>query len=312
MKAYVIYNPAAGLWHASQRKLDEALAVLAGRGWQVTWCTARCPEDVTTWARAAVAAGCDAAIVAGGDGSLRQAADALVGTSVALGVLPCGTANVWAQELGLPLPRLGGGWLAEAARILTESDVRPIDLGRANDRHFLLWAGVGLDAYVTARVNPSWLKRAFGVPGYALAALMVATRFRGVQTRLKLKDATLAGQMLLVIVSNVQLYAGGVIRLDERARVNDGLLETWAFQGEDLRQALAYLWHVWTGRHWGAPGVWQGRVQRLVVEADPPALVHLDGDPLLRTPVEIEVVPAGLRALVPGAAQARLFTSPTA
>lgn len=312
MKAYLIYNPTAGLWHAGQRRLDEALAILAERGWQVTCHTAQGPEDVTAWARAAYEAGCDAVIVAGGDGSLRQAADALVGTPVALGVLPCGTANVWAQELGLPLPRLGGGWLAKAARLLTESDIRAIDVGQTNGHHFLLWAGVGLDAYVAARVNPSWLKRTFGVPGYALAALIVATHFRGVQARLKLKDTALAGQMLLVIVSNVQLYAGGVIRLDTRARLDDGLLEAWAFQGHDLRHALAYLWRVWTGRHWGAPGVWQGRIQRIVIEADPPAFVHLDGDPLLRTPVEIEVVPGGLRVLVPGEAQARLFTSPAA
>lgn len=312
MKAYLIYNPAAGPWHASQRRLDEALAAFAGRGWGVTLCTAQGPEDVTAWARAAYEAGCDAAIVAGGDGSLRQAADALAGTPVALGVLPCGTANVWAQELGLPLPRLGGGWLAEAARLLTESGIRAIDLGRANGRHFLLWAGVGLDAYVAARVNPSWLKRAFGVPGYALAALITALCFRGIQARLKLKQATVAGQMLLVVVSNVQLYAGGVIRLDERARLDDGLLEAWAFQGHALRHALAHLWHVWTGRHWGAPGIWHGRIQRMVIEADPPALVHLDGEPLLRTPVEIEVVPGGLRALVPPRAAARLFTSPAA
>lgn len=312
MKAYVIYNPAAGLWHANQRKLDEALAVLAERGWAVTLCTARCPEDVTAWASAAVTAGCDAAIVAGGDGSLRQAADALAGTPVALGVLPCGTANVWAQELGLPLPRLGGGWLAEAARLLTESDIRAVDLGRANGRHFLLWAGIGLDAYVTAGVNPSWLKRAFGVPGYALAALIVATRFQGVQMRLKLKDTTIAERMLLVIVSNVQLYAGGLIRLDARARLDDGLLEAWAFQGDDLRHALVHLWRVWTGRHWGASGVWHGRIRRITVEADPPVLVHLDGDPLLQTPVAIEVLPAGLRALVPPQATARLFTPPAA
>lgn len=310
MRAYVIYNPAAGLWHASQRNLDEALAVLTGRGWQVTLCTARRPEDVTAWAHAAVTAGCDAVIVAGGDGSLRQAADTLAGTPVALGVLPCGTANVWAQELDLPLPRLGGGWLAQAARALTESDIRAIDLGRANGRHFLLWAGVGLDAYITAQVNPSWLKRAFGVPGYALAALMVAARFRGVQACLKLKGATVAGQMLLVVVSNVQRYAGGLIRLDARARLDDGLLEAWAFQGNDLRHALIHLWRVWTGRHWGAPGVWQGRIQRMVIETDPPALVHLDGEPLLRTPVEIEVLPGGLRALVPPQAAGRLFTSP--
>jgi diacylglycerol kinase family enzyme len=225
---------------------------------------------------------------------------------VALGVLPCGTANVWAQELGLPMPRLGG-WLAEAARMLAESEVRAVDLGRANGRAFLLWAGVGLDAHITAQVNPGWLKRTFGRAGYIVNACIAALRFRGVQTRLVPDGGMTAGQMLLVVASNVQLYAGGVVRLDERARLDDGLLEAWAFEGEGLWDGVAHLVRLWQGRHWGAQGVWQGRIRRMRIETEPATLVHLDGDPVLRTPVEIEVMPGALRALVPREAGARLF-----
>jgi diacylglycerol kinase family enzyme len=217
-------------------------------------------------------------------------------------VLPCGTANVWAQELGLPLPRryaLRGGWLAQAARALAKSEVRPVDLGRANGSHFLLWAGIGLDAYITAQVNPGWLKRTFGAPGYILDTLISAARFRSVRARLMLDADAVEDRLLLAIVSNVQLYAGGVVRLDARARLDDGLMEAWAFRGEGLGDALAHLLRARRGRHWGAPGVWHGRIRRIIVETDPPALVHLDGDPLLRTPVEIEVVPGALRALIP-------------
>lgn len=262
------------------------LAVLAAHGWAVDMHVVERRSFVGALAHASLAAGANSVIIAGGDGSVHEAVQALAGSPVALGVLPCGTANVWAQELGLP--RWRSGWLAQAARILAESEVRAVDLGRANGRHFLLWAGIGLDAHITARVNPGWLKRTFGAPGYILDTLISAARFRSVWARL-----------LLAIVSNVQLYAGGVVRLDARARLDDGLLEAWAFRGEGLGSALAHLLRVRRGRHWGAPGVWHGRIRRIIVETEPPALVHLDGDPLLRTPVEIEVAPGALRALIP-------------
>jgi len=308
MRAWIVYNPAAGLQLANRCTLDEPIRVLAEHGWTVELRTSERAGDITALARAAVASGCDALLVAGGDGSLRQAAEGLAGSPVALGVLPCGTANVWAREMELPLPRLLGGWLSEAAQMLAESEIRAVDLGRANGHHFLLWAGAGLDAHITVQANPSPLKRALGVPGYVLAALAAAPSFRGVPTRLAGDGWQIEEQALLAIVSNVQLYAGGILRLDEQAQVDDGLFELWAFRGEDLRHGLDHLLRVWMGRHHDAPGIWYRRVRRVRVETDRPVPVHLDGDPLLQTPVEIEVIQGGLRALVPRGSSVRLFS----
>lgn len=309
MRAWVVHNPAAGPRYG-RCTLDEALSVLTERGWSVKLHTGEHAADVADLARNAVASGCDALIVAGGDGSVREAAAGLAGSPVALGVLPCGTANVWAQEIGLPLPHPFGSGLVEAARALAQSEIRQVDLGRANGHYFLLWAGIGLDAHVAAQVNPSELKRALGVPGYAFAALIAAPSFRGVQLRLTGDGWAIEERALLAVISNVQLYAGGIVRLDDRAQVDDGLFEVWAFRGEDLRHGLDHLLRIWTGRHRHAPGVWYRRSRHIRVETDPSAPVHLDGDPLLQTPIEIEVMPGALRALVPRPAAMRLFGHP--
>src|SRR5712692_6529087 len=104
-RALLIYNPAAG--QRDQRAaIDAAVAHLRSRDWQVIVRQTRGRGDATTYAREAAADQMDVVLAAGGDGTINEALNGLAYTNVALGVLPIGTANVWAQEIGLPVPRL--------------------------------------------------------------------------------------------------------------------------------------------------------------------------------------------------------------
>ena len=142
--------------------MQQAASFLEAQGWELAAIEeTRGSGDATTFARKAVAQGCDAVFVAGGDGTLAETVDGLVGTKTALAVLPGGGGNVFARQLNLPVP---GGLhprpLVESARLLLAGQVRRVDVGRITPfgatgpaRHFLCWGGAGFDAQVNRNVE---------------------------------------------------------------------------------------------------------------------------------------------------------------
>ena len=183
MKALLIFNPMAGQRDV-RSELDEAVAYLTERGWQIDVRETRGGGDATAYARQGVAAGCEAVIVAGGDGTIGEAVNGLAGSETALGVLPVGTANVWALEMHIPARTpLHPYRLIDSARPLHRGRIRRVDLGRAGERYFLLWSGVGLDAVVTEGVDPE-IKKRLGPLAFALPGVQAATSFRSTRARL--------------------------------------------------------------------------------------------------------------------------------
>jgi diacylglycerol kinase (ATP) len=129
--ALLIYNPIAGPRAELRRDLDRVVGYLTERGWHVTIRATRKAGDATELARAAVAARCKAVLVAGGDGTVHEVVNGLVGSDTAMGVLPVGTGNVWAKEIGLPTLGLTQiDRLLAAARMLVDGEVRWVDVGR--------------------------------------------------------------------------------------------------------------------------------------------------------------------------------------
>src|SRR5215472_5670124 len=142
MYARIIANLHSGGGHNSQddlQQLVQSKKQLQQGGWRVEICHTDRPGSASRLAAQAVAAGVDVVISAGGDGTLNEVIQGLAGTDVALGVLPMGTINVWAREVGIPLN------LHKAAKVLLDGERRRIDLGITNGRYFLLFAGIGAD-----------------------------------------------------------------------------------------------------------------------------------------------------------------------
>jgi diacylglycerol kinase family enzyme len=153
-RGILAYNPAAGRF-PSRILAERAAAVLRSSGWDIHLEQTENSEHIVKMAQESAKLGLEAFFIVGGDGSLNQACRGLIGTEVALGVLPAGTANVWAQEIGLP----GLTWtrwmaLEESARRLAKGQIRTIDLGLCNGNPFLLWGGIGLDAFIVHRIEP--------------------------------------------------------------------------------------------------------------------------------------------------------------
>ncbi|MGD9100399.1 MAG: diacylglycerol kinase family lipid kinase [Anaerolineae bacterium] len=308
--ALLIYNPTAGPRAELRRDLERVVAYLGERGWHVTMRTTRKPGDATELARAAVAAHCKAVLVAGGDGTINEVVNGLVGSDTAMGVLPVGTGNVWAKEIGLPTLTLAqGDRLLAAARMLVDGEVRRVDVGRAGERYFLVCAGVGFDSTVTAQMEPrTRTAKQLGVLAYMSAGVWIARDFGGVRSTIVIDGHTIRTKMILIVVSNAQLY-GGLVRMSPEALLDDGLLDIRIFKGLGPVWVFRHVAGVFTHRHLRDPAVLHYQGRQVAIYTAEPFPVQMDGEPVGMTPVSLEVVPRALRVLVPKAASANRFAS---
>jgi diacylglycerol kinase (ATP) len=327
MKALITYNPVAGQ-RAIEEDIRQATAFLEGQGWQILAVEqTHGPGDATTHARYAVIEGCDAVFVAGGDGTIAQVVDGLVGTETALAVLPSGTGNVLARQLNLPLP---GGLqphsLMEAARLTLEGQIRRVDVGRvrftAGDpqqntgaflvpRHFLCWSGVGFDAALNQTINqdPARKKR-LGAAGFFVAGFLMLRDFAGTSAIVRVDGHRVSRRMLMLVASNIQLY-GIYFTVAPNAALDDGLLDILCFQGLHPARALLHFIRLVFKKHLDDPEVDLYRARRVEVRTHRPLPVHVDGDYVGNTPVIFEVVPRSLKLMVPRSAPSNLFVDGT-
>lgn len=300
-RGLLVYNPAAGRY-PSWLLTERAAVVLRNHGWQIWMEKARDGQHITELAHRAAYEEMDAFFIVGGDGSINLALPGLVGTRTALGVLPAGTANVWAQELGLP----GLTWtrmmaLEESAHRLAKADAWEVDVGYCNQLPFLLWAGVGLDAFIVHRLEPrTRLEKHFAIVQYAASAVWNASFWHGMNLRVRSNGQQVSGHFMLAVVSNIHLYAGGLANLSPHALIDDGIMDLWLFQGETLGDTVQLAWDLWAGRHVNSDQVLCIPFQRVFLESDSPIYIQLDGEPMGdAVQIIIEVRPRALRVLIP-------------
>lgn len=317
MRATIICNPAAGQ-HSCHEELLQVVHYLEGQGLQIDGVEeTHGPGDATTYARRAALRGSDFVFVSGGDGTLAQATDGLVGTETALVTLPGGTGNVFARQLNLPVP---GGIhprpLLESTRLLLAGQVHPVDVGRVTPRgalgparHFLLWCGVGFDAAVNQGLEADQLrKRRLGLGATVITGFLTLRDFAGTSARIRVDGHRVSRRIVMLVASNIQLY-GVIFHLAQHAVIDDGLLDVVCFKGTAPMHTLTHAFKLLINRHVDDPEVDIYRGRRIEIVTARPLPVHVDGDPIGNTPVVIESVPRSLRLLVPTCAPAALFAN---
>jgi diacylglycerol kinase family enzyme len=289
----VAANPFSGAG-PNRRRVDALVAALGALGAapRVVWDAA---ERAAVFADAAAMGGCRAVIAAGGDGTVAQVLNELP-PGVPLAVLPLGTENLLARALGF------GGEPAAVARAVVRCRTRTLDLGRATavdrTRLFALMMGVGFDAAVVHRVA-AWraadgrLRRVRRVSYLApIASSVVGYAY----TTVRLSAETTTAEGAHCVIANVPAYALG-IPLTPAAAADDGRLDWIMLQRPGLLPLAAYCWAAFRGRHLIRADVRAGQATRLMVTADTPTPVQLDGDPWGMTPVAVEVVPRALTVI---------------
>lgn len=311
--AYMIYNPIAGRY-PSWILTERAANLLRKEGWDIQLEQTHSADHLAELASQAVADSVDALIVVGGDGSLNNALPALMNTNTALGVLPAGTANVWAQELGLP----GLTWtrimaLEESARILAHPQIRKIDIGLCGQRPFLLWSGIGLDAFIVHRIEPRqrWEKH-LAVMHYAASAIWNASLWHGIDLEVEVDGEIIGERCLLAVINNIHLYAGGYANLSPNALLDDGLMDLWLFKGETPGDTVQRLFELLSGNHKKSDQVTLVAFRSLVLKSKSTLYVQVDGEPAeANEPLHIRVCPQALKVLVPEHTPHPLFGSYT-
>lgn len=302
MKVFGIFNPAAGsLWRAP--RISEIESVLKAAGIScVIWPT-KGADDVGRLAREALRNGCTHLLVFGGDGTIREAANALVGSDVILVPVPRGTANLLSHELGLD-----SDW-RKIPEHLQRGCVRKIDMGVARGpfvgagmtQHFVLMAGMGADAVAVRGVDPR-IKRWLGWGLYILSGFWNVVRHRPFHATLHFLDPPVAPVIVrawAIVIGNARAYGIKGIRVTSRARIDDGLLDICVFQSASLLHFIGHFFKVLVGRHLEDEQVHYFQARSLRIETAEKIPVQLDGDLVGESPLELSVAPGVIRILVP-------------
>ncbi len=294
----LIYNPAAGgLRGKRHQKVTRAAAILAEAGHIVSPIPTTAPGTAGQIACTALAQGATCIVVAGGDGTINEVVDGMVNSPVPLGILPGGTANVLATELGL------GRDIEQAARLIPHCVARRISLGRldggSGPRHFLSMAGVGFDAHIVYRLSAA-LKRRLGKGAYWISGFAQAVR-RFPEFEIEV-DGGARAVCSFALVSRVRNY-GGDFEIARNASLLRDHFEIVLFRGRHSLPYLKYVLGMVAGRLAGMRGVTflTGRSVRVSDPVGRRVYIQVDGEYAGRLPASINLIPEALTLLLPSA-----------
>jgi diacylglycerol kinase family enzyme len=296
-KTVLIYNPRAGKFGRDGGALiDRAVEILKKSGHNIIVAPTTGPETAGAIAREHMAGGADLVVAAGGDGTINEVAEGMVHSRVPLAILPGGTANVLAMEMK------AGRNLERVALDMDEWRPHRISVGHICcqggrvSRHFLLMAGIGLDAHVVRHVNPG-LKARTGKLAYWVAGLSLLGRNL---TEFHVDVAGHRHKCSFALLSKVKNY-GGSFEVARNVSLLDDHLEVVLMEGRSALRYVKYLTGLMLNRLSGMQGVTILRADRAVISCpgDATAYVHIDGELVGLLPAEIRMVPDALTLLMP-------------
>lgn len=300
-RALLLYNPVAGRFPVKPF-LKSVTKTLADSGWTTEVLATKSGEHATESAKQAALENYDAVFASGGDGTIGQVASGIVGTETALGILPSGTANVLALELGLPVFFWTRWWaLKQNAHTLANAPIHAVDVGICNGQPFLLWAGMGLDAMTIHAIEPRIrVEKFFAFPEYFVTTVRNATVWSGVNLRLWADNVEVEGHFMVAVANNIRRYMGGHAILSPEAHMDDGEFDLWLLSGNSLADALMRAYELWRGYHLSSEHARRIPFRTLRVTAESPFLVQTDGEPRPETrDALITIQPRSLRMLIP-------------
>ncbi len=310
-KAALLYNPDSGGSRKRRRELESALEILRGGGIEANLFPTDSREHAGDEARRAMAAGCDTIFACGGDGTIHNMIQVMAHSPVALGVLPMGTANALAHDLGLPMS------VPAAAKAVLRGTTRRIALGRvtctnmtglSTTRYFTVAAGVGVDAHLFYKLH-SGVKQRMGMAAYYAKAWHMwfsypMTRFRLEYTEID-SGAPKTAEVTELLAVRIRNFGGVVQHLAPGASLDrDDIRLVFAKTGSRLAY-LAYVTGSMLRRAWSIPGIERAYSTKATcdyaasAEAGRKIYVEADGELLGSLPAEFTIVPAALTVLGP-------------
>lgn len=285
----LIFNPTAK--NASGRKIAKASHFLRSRGYKAEILFTEQKGHAESLAREAVKESPSLIIAAGGDGTFNEIVNGIAGSEIPMAILPLGTTNVLAKELGLPET------VDDALEVALNGTPKTVSLGKIYvtrhsllvTRYFLLMAGIGFDGEAVFRINET-LKKISGKGAYIFSGFKTLSVFNPDKLILDMDGKTYTGYS--VIISKVAKY-GGNFKITPDARLTDPFFYVCLFKGKGRLDILRYVTGIVAGKHLGFRDVEYVRAKNINVEGD--AHIQIDGDYFGRSPARIEVVPDTVR-----------------
>jgi diacylglycerol kinase (ATP) len=299
----LIVNPISGNahWGEIADRVDVARTALAGSGEESHVVVSERRGHVRELAMAAAHSGSRLVMVWGGDGSMNEAGAALLGTDVPLGVIPAGSGNGLARELGIPMQP------AAAIAAALKGRPRVIDGGELGGRPFFNIAGVGFDAHIAACFDRAPRR---GLVTYVRVSARELLTYRSMNYRIDCSEAAggISGdaqsvalphrRALLVTIANSPQFGNGA-RITPFARVDDGRLDLVVYEEVSRFSTICALPKLFTGGIERVRGFTTRQIERARIESDVPMTFHVDGEPVEGgTALEVRVLPKALRVIV--------------
>ena len=276
--------------------LTRAVEVLTKNGHTVTVVPTPGPKTAGAMACEHIERGADLIIAAGGDGTINEVADGMVHSNVPLGILPAGTANVLAMEMGI------GSKMERAAEIIEASipcniSVGHLDCGNGEiSRYFLLMAGAGLDAHIASNVNAA-IKARWGKAAYWIAGWRVLGRDLPL---FDIETDDCKTRASFALLSKVRNY-GGDFAIAQEVSLFDDEFEVVMFEGRSTFRYLKYFAGLVFNKHRGMSGVTVTRTREALLSGpkDVQVYTQIDGEVVGHLPAKVKIVPNALTLLVP-------------
>jgi YegS/Rv2252/BmrU family lipid kinase len=292
----VVLNPAAG-----QVDTNRAVRALAGAfatrraGFDIL--ETRGAGDAEEMARMAARAGYRSVVAVGGDGTVGEVITGLAGTGIPLGIIPKGTGNQLACNLGIPAS------VEAAVDVVVNGRAVPIDLGRlADGRYFAVTAGAGWDAAIMAAATRE-LKDRWGFGAYLYAGLRTGITPPSTRYHITTDGETLEVSAAMVLVANMGQIASRMrsvaFSIAPGVSFQDGKLDVCIFAPRSLTDVAGMLWRMARRRYAGDSRLIYRQAEDIHIESDSPVITETDGEPIGVTPLSVRAVAGGVNVLVP-------------
>lgn len=265
----LIANPAAG--RAGDRKIAQLAGYLQSHGASVEVSITEKRGDAREYAMRAARSDKrpDMIVAAGGDGTINEVVNGIAGTEVPMGVIPLGTVNLYALETGIPMDIL------KACDALLNGIVKKVNVGKVNDRYFILMAGIGFDADVVYRLDLG-LKSMIGRLAYVLTGFSRVVSYPFNRLTIEI-DGSRTVEGYSIVIGNMKYY-GGKISVTPRAGFEKQSLDICVFKGKGTLNMLKYTWGVLRKAHLGFRDVEYSTVRSILVSSPKKTYIQVDGD----------------------------------
>ncbi len=292
--AHLIFNPVSG-----QGNAEADLAFLRScleANLTLTVYETSPDRDANTLAAQSVEQGVDLVIVSGGDGTINAAAEALIGSSIPLAIIPRGTANAVASAMGIPTN------LEEACQVALTGQAHAIDTALCNQTPMVLLAGIGLEAGVVERASRD-VKDRLGVLAYAIAGVQQLREMEPFKATIETDERVLTVQACAITIANMAPPTSILAQGPAAVSAEDGLLDITIVAPKGMGSALAASYELLRSALSGEAAQQEGigffRSKQVKISADPLQKVVLDGEMSGETPIEVACQPQSLMLVLP-------------